>query len=69
MLTGHAELIAWMLSYDCMRGAAVVLGVLSTTHGPRPMTERVSHGDCSAVVHPRTVFGVQGWTPRKVLKK
>ena len=46
MLTGHVELFAWMLSYDCMRGAAVVLGVLSTTHGPRPMTERVSHGDC-----------------------
>ena len=26
MLTGHAELFAWMLSYDCMRGEAVVLG-------------------------------------------
>ena len=25
MLTGHAELFAWMLSYDCMMGAAVVL--------------------------------------------
>ena len=34
MLTGLAKLFAWMLSYDCMRGAAVVLGV-STTHDTR----------------------------------
>ena len=51
-------LLGCYISYDCMRGAAVVLGVLSTTHGPRAMTERVSHGDCLAVLHPRTVFGV-----------
>ena len=52
MLTGLAKLFAWMLNSDCMRGAAVVLGVLGTTHGPRPLTERVSHGDCLAVLHP-----------------
>ena len=52
MLTGLAKLFAWILSSDCMRGAAVVLGVLGTTHGPRPLTERISHGDCLAVLHP-----------------
>ena len=60
MLTGYAKLFAWMLSYDGEQheGSGGCAWVRSATHGSRLMTERVSHGDCSAAVHPRTVFGV-----------
>ena len=51
-----------------MREAAVVLGIRGTTHGPRLIIERVSHGDCSAVLHPRTiiVIGSRAWLTYKI---
>ena len=70
MLTRHAKLFALMLSHYCTREAAVVLGIRSTTHEPRLMTERVSHGDCLAVLHPRTLFKTRGgrvWHERKAV--
>ena len=57
-----------MLSYYCMRGAAVVLGIRSAIHGPQIMTERVSHGDCLAVLHPRTVWCV-GLDSKEIIQK